>query len=130
MGRFIEIVTEDERNELKIDDSVIYYRRFDAEKYREIERRHTRQKGRDRTGAPIIDTDNARINDDVLDYLIIDWKDVIHPTTQEKLPCTREWKLRLPTSVRTQILQVSDAEKTMKGSEDEQKKTSENTSDS
>lgn len=127
MGRFVEIVTEDERNELRIDDSTIYYRRFSSDVYREIERRHTRRRGNDRAGQPIVDIDHGKINDDVLDYTITDWKDVIHPVTKEPLPCSREWKLKLPASVRLQVIQSADAEKTIGASEEEQKKTSANT---
>lgn len=124
MGRFVEIVTDDERNELWIDDSVIYYRRFDSQVYRDIEKRHSKNKGRDRTGQPIIETDQAAINDDVLDYVITGWGTVVNPTTKEPVPCTREYKLKLSASVRLQVIQMADSDRTMGPREEDQKKTS------
>jgi|GEM_PF-1352986 len=125
---FIEIIEEQETFELKgevpyftdegeqrianFGDSVIICRRFGSEEYRNIRKKYIKR-SKDKQGRPVIwvdPEDELRINDDLLDYIIVDWKNVISPTTKKPIPCTRENKLRLPGKVKLAIIQAADAE--------------------
>lgn len=105
MGQHITIVTEDEKNEFAIGSSVIEFRRVDTLTYDNIARKHRTKKGTDRTGRTIHEENTQEINNDVLDYAIIGWRDVRHPITGEAVPCTRENKLKLPSQVKADLIE-------------------------
>ena len=112
---FIEIVEEGETFELPIGDSILILRRFDSELYRDIEKRHTKRHKNLRQGGWFEEQDTYAINDDLLDYMIVDWKHVKLPTTGEDVPCTRENKLKLPGTVRVTILEACDVDSITSG---------------
>jgi hypothetical protein len=130
MGNFIEIVTEDERNEYHFGDATIGYRRFNSDVFERLRKKRTQQRGFDRrTGQPRMETDEVELNKDLLDYLIIDWKGVINPVTKEPVPCNRDTKCKLPARDRAAIIEEADASKTQGREEtiDAEKKISKNT---
>jgi hypothetical protein len=106
MSKFVQLVTEDERFDKHIGDSVFNLRRFDSEVYRKIKQKHTKKYFR--RGQQIVEIDEDAINDDLLDYMIIGWGIVKHPVTGEKTICTRENKLRLPGSVKVELVEACD----------------------
>jgi hypothetical protein len=121
---FIEIVEEQETFEHAVGGSTLVLRRFDSEVYRDIEKRHTKRHKNLRQGGWIEEQDSYAINADLLDYMVVDWKDVRSPSTKEDVPCTRENKLKLPNSVKIEILDACDADSITGGGSDEgQKKT-------
>ena len=121
---FIEIVEEQETFEYAAGDSTLVLRRFDSEVYRDIEKRHTRRQKNLRQGGWIEEQDTYAINADLLDYMVVDWKDVKSPTTGDDVPCTRENKLKLPNSVKVAVLEACDADSiTGPASDTGQKKT-------
>ena len=107
---FVEIVEDKETFELEIGASALTLRRFDSEKYRQIEKKHTKRQKNYRTGEMIKDPDEYAINADLLDYMIIDWKGIKSPTTGEDVPCTKELKLKLPGAVKLKITEACDSE--------------------
>jgi len=107
---FIEIVEEQETFEYAVGDSTLILRRFDSEVYRDIEKRHTRRQKNLRQGGWIEEQDTYAINADLLDYMVVDWKDVKSPTTGDDVPCTRENKLKLPNSVKVAVLEACDTD--------------------
>lgn len=121
---FIQIVEDQERFDLEVGDSILILRRFDSQVYKEIEKKHTVRKKHFRSGQMIEDSDSFAINEDLLDYMLTDWKDVKSPTTGEDVPCTRENKIKLPSSVKLQITEACDAD-----SVTSEKKTSTTSSD-
>jgi hypothetical protein len=129
MGNFIEIVTEDERNEYHSGDAVIGYRRFDSDVFEKLRKKRTHQRGFDRrTGQPRMETDETELNKDLLDYLIIDWTGVINPVTKEPVPCNRDTKCKLPARDRAAIIEEADSSKTQ--GREEQKEAEKKTSSS
>lgn len=128
MGVFIEIVSEDEKNVLAIGDSKIFYRRFDSEVFNKIQKKWTVVKGTDRrTGQPKRESDDKAINDELLDWLITGWENIKHPVTGADVACTKENKLKLPSGVKTQLIEHADAENTQVEIIEAEKKTSKNT---
>jgi len=131
---FIEIVSEDERNIFELDDSRIIYRRFDSEVYHQIHKKHTKDRGFNKnTGGRKQETDDKAVNDALLDWIIVDWENIKHPTQKEEdggpvfLPCIMEWKKKLPPSIKMQIINAADAETSDQEVTESEKKTSENT---
>lgn len=109
---FIEIVTEDEQSTMVVGESKIFYRRFSKDKYEEITKRYTEQTGADRQGKPAYYTDDQAVNDDLLDYIIMDWENVKHPTTKEDVECSKKNKLALPGNVKLQLIDKANASST------------------
>lgn len=123
MGAFIEIVSDDERNLFESGDSKIYYRRFDSEVFYKIQKKWTSKKGIDkRTGMPKMETDDKAVNDELLDWLIVDWQNIKHPQTGADVPCIKENKLKLPSSIKTQLIERADAENTQQDSDEAERK--------
>ena len=106
---FIEIVDEEERFELRMEDTVFQLRRLSAEIYNDIVKRHTRRSGRDRQGRWIEERNEEEIDRALLDYVIVGWKGVVHPVSKKEIECSRDMKMRLPGSVRLEILEATDA---------------------
>ncbi len=107
---FIEIVEDSETFELEIGESKLILRRFDSEIYKQIEKRHTKKEKNYRTGQWIRDVDEFEVNADLLDYMIIEWKDVKSPITGEDVACTREMKIKLPGSVKMRVIEACDVD--------------------
>ena len=107
---FIEIVESDESFELQIGDSVFTLRRFDSEIYRQIEKKHTKKTKNHRTGIIFSEADDYEVNADLLDYMVLDWGGIKSPLTKADVPCTRENKLKLPGSIKVQIIEACDAD--------------------
>jgi len=116
---FIEIVEEGENFDLEIGDSTLHLRRFDSELYKRIEKKHSKKEKNLRTGQWIKDVDEYAVNEDLLDYMIVDWKGIKSPGTGEDVPCIKENKIRLPGTIKVRIIEACDAE-----SITDQKKTS------
>lgn len=113
MGQFIEIVSDDERNVFESGDSKIFYRRFDSEVFYKIQKKWTTKKGIDkRSGMPKMETDDKAVNDELLDWLIVDWKNIKNPQTGSDVPCTKENKLKLPSSIKAALIERADSEST------------------
>ena len=119
MGQFIEIVSDDERNLFESGESKIFYRRFDSEVFYRIQKKWTTKKGIDkRTGMPKMETDDKQVNDELLDWLICEWQNIKDPKTGKDVPCTKENKLKLPSSIKTQLIERADAESTQKDADE------------
>jgi hypothetical protein len=67
-------------------------------------------------GQKVRQTDEDAVNRDILDYVIIDWKNIKHPITGEDVPCTTGIKVKLPGEVKNHILDACGAG-TMPGGE-------------
>lgn len=107
---YIEIVEDQETFDLEIGDSTLTLRRFDSEVYKKIEKKHTKKEKNYRTGQVIRDIDEYAVNADLLDYMIVDWKEIKSPTTGEDVPCVKEMKNKLPGAVKIQITEACDSE--------------------
>ena len=126
---YIQIVSAEEKNLFRYKQSKIWYRRFDPDEHEKIRKRHTIKKGIDRrTQQPKEEVDTKGIEDDLMDYLIVDWDGMQHPTlideTTKKLkmlPCEREWKLKIPSSIKTAFINLADSESTSEDEEEEKK---------
>ncbi len=92
MSEGIQIIDPEERFELHMDGATLVVRRLDSQTLTAIERRHAGER------------DKNRANDDVLDYILLDWRGVTSPLGLAEVPCARENKLRLPTAVKLKIL--------------------------
>jgi hypothetical protein len=88
----IQIIDPEERFRVEIDGAGLFLRRLDSATLAAIERRHPSDKGR------------QRINEEVLDYVLLDWEGVTDPLGGSEVPCTRENKLKLPTAVKLKVL--------------------------
>ncbi|KMY69142.1 hypothetical protein AAU61_06425 [Desulfocarbo indianensis] len=88
----IQIIDPEERFRVEIDGAGLFIRRIDSAALMAIERRRQGEGNR------------QAINDDVLDYVLLDWEGVSSPLGDSQVPCTRENKLRLPTSVKLKVL--------------------------
>lgn len=135
---FVEIVTADEKSCYEHEESKFYYRRFDNDVYETIRKKYTKTKGWNaRANAPKVEVNEAKINEELFNYILIDWDDVYYPKKDhndpnEKLravPCTDEFKKHLPSTVKTAIINLADAESTQGTVREAEKKTSKNTAD-
>jgi hypothetical protein len=88
----IQIIDPEERFQLGMEGAVMHLRRLDSATLTAIERRHAANR------------DRNRVNEDVLDYILLDWSGVTSPLGGTEVPCTRENKLRLPTAVKLRLL--------------------------
>lgn len=107
---FIEIVEEGEEFRLDIGESWFDLQRFDSEFYRQIEKKHTTRKKDYRTGQMILTVDDYAVNADLLDHMIKGWGEIKSPLTGKDVPCERQYKLKLPGSVKVQITEACDSE--------------------
>lgn len=107
---FIEIVEEQETFELKIGESMLTLRRFDSKVYRDFEKDHTTNKKNYRTGDISKEVDEYAVNLDLLDFMIISWKNVKSPTTGEDVSCDKKTKAKLPGSVKMRITEACDSD--------------------
>jgi len=107
---FIELIEDTEEFELSVGESTLNLRRFGTDVYNEIERKHTKTRKHRRTGQIIKDPDEQAVNRDLLDYMVISWRDVHSSTAEGDVPCTKENKNKLPGSVKLQILEACDSE--------------------
>lgn len=57
-------------------------------------------------GLEVKEMDDFGFMMDVLDSLIVDWKNVKHPITKTDVPCTSENKRRLPLAVIDELVSV------------------------
>ena len=92
MSKGIQIIDPEERFPIEVDGARLWLRRIDSATLTAIERRHRR------------DPDRRKINEEVLDYVLLDWEGVTSPLGDTEVPCTRENKLRLPTAVKLKVL--------------------------
>lgn len=98
MSKGIQIIDPEERFKISIDGADFMLRRLDSATLMALERRH---KG----GAKA--SQKHTINDDILDYIVQDWKNVGSPVGGDDVPCTRQNKLALPTSVKLKLLSLA-----------------------
>lgn len=94
MSQGIQIIDPEERFSLEIEGATFTLRRIDSAALLALERR---QPG----AAP---GREGSLNDEVLDYILLDWQGVTSPLGLAEVPCTRENKLRLPAAVKLKIL--------------------------
>jgi hypothetical protein len=72
-------------------------------KYQKIDHRNGRRE------VFIPEAQLVEVEKDLWDYIIVSWDGVAKYGSAEPLPCTREWKCRLPNDVRQGILALADA---------------------
>ena len=101
---FVSIVTEDESFELEIGESCFEVRRISSDFYNNLLKKYKKTVYENHQKTEKIDSE--KLGEDLLDYMIIGWKKVIHPVTCEEVPCIKENKLKLPTPVRNRIANV------------------------
>ncbi len=92
MSQGIQIIDPEERFPVEMEGAGFTLRRLDSATLMAIERRHKSE------------PDRNHINEDVLDYVLLDWRGVTSPLGGLEAPCTRENKLRLPTAVKLRLL--------------------------
>ncbi len=109
MQRFIQIIEEDERFPFVPEgtDVTFWLRRVTDEKTSEMVERHTRRITNKRTGASSSEIDWAAVARDRLDYALLDWSGVVG-SDGKKVQCTRDNKLKLPSAVKSMILEALD----------------------
>lgn len=103
----IEIIDQDEKLVKEFEGSRITFRRVDQETVDRLEKKHTVKRGRDRSGNPIIEVNEAERRKDLIDHIIIGWENVTHPVTKEPVECSRENKQRLPQRVLVDIIEAA-----------------------
>ena len=92
MSPGIQIIDPEERFCLAVEGARLFLRRLDSATVQAVERRYAGQK------------ESGRINDELLDYVLLDWQGVTSPLGEVEVPCTRDNKLRLPTRVKLKIM--------------------------
>ena len=107
---FIEIIEDQETFEFQIGESTLTLRRFDTSIFKEIEKRYTTKSKNLRQGGWIKEIDEYAVNEDLLDYMIVDWKNIKSPISHEDVACTKEMKNKLPSSVKVQIIEACDVD--------------------
>ncbi|MBU2518513.1 MAG: hypothetical protein KKB57_13080 [Proteobacteria bacterium] len=93
MSQGVQIIDPEERFALEMETSSFVLRRIDSATMVALERRCRGQEG--------------SLNDEVLDYVLMDWEGVTSPLGGADVPCTRENKLRLPAAVKLKILSAA-----------------------
>lgn len=93
MSQGVQIIDPEERFNLEVEGSSFALRRIDSGTMVDLERRC---RGRE-----------ASLNDEVLDYVLLDWQGVTSPLGGAAVPCTRENKLCLPAAVKLKILSAA-----------------------
>ena len=120
---YIEIIEDSETFDLAIGESSFTLRRFDSQIYRDIEKRHTTRTKNLRQGGWIKEVDDFAVNEDLLDHMIVAWKDIKSPLTGQDVECTKDMKNKLPGSVKVQIIEACDADSISTGNPEGKKKT-------
>ena len=134
MGQFLELIVDKERIPYPWKESILYYRRIPGNEVERIKKKWTVTKGKNpRTGEPRKETNDVEVDNDIFDYILIDWDDVCLPGKNEDgsnilAPCTREMKMAVPLEIRGDLINRAMAGD--KESEEEEKKTSETTPNS
>lgn len=101
MARGIQIIDPEERFTLELEGARLVLRRIDSASLMALERRLGGTPGRrEEPGG----TRRDRLNDEVLDYVLLDWQGVTSPLDGSEVPCTAENKRRLPAAVKLKIL--------------------------
>lgn len=95
MSKGIQIIDPEERFSLEIEGATIHMRRLDSSALLGLE------------GLLGAGTDKSKFNEEVLDYVLVDWEGVTTPLGDVAVPCTRENKLALPAYIKAQVLQAS-----------------------
>ncbi len=90
MSNGIQIIDPEERFTLSYQGASFTLRRIDSATLVALERRGEGQK--------------SALNDEILDYILIDWEGVASPLGEAAVPCTRENKLHLPGAVKLKLL--------------------------
>jgi len=101
---FITIVTDDETFDFPVGDSTFTLRRVPDDLARRTFKRHTPRAKPGREP----ETDFFGVTNDVLEYAITGWSNIKQPVTKEDVPCTAENKLRLPATVKADIMDAID----------------------
>jgi len=101
MARGIQIIDPQERFSLELEGAKLVLRRIDSETLMALERRVRGGAGR---GGEAGRAERERLNDEVLDYVLLDWQGVSSPLDGSEVPCTAENKRRLPAAVKLKIL--------------------------
>jgi hypothetical protein len=129
---FIEIVTEEERSVLEYGQSSISYRRLGKEKLQELIKKNRIWKGKDRAGSDIYETNDDRLGDDMIDYIITGWSNVKYPPGHaqagEDVACERQFKIKLPPDIRAILIQKAGGSATENVGAEAEKKTCESSS--
>lgn len=92
MSKGIQIIDPQERFHLEVEGAKLVLRRMDSATLLELERRHPGPANR------------QILNDEVLDYVLLDWSGVQSPLGEAQVPCSRENKLMLPSAVKLKVL--------------------------
>lgn len=90
MSHGIQIIDPEERFTLSLNGASFTLRRIDSAALLALERRGELPK--------------AALNDEILDYILLDWEGVTSPLGAAEVPCTRENKLHLPGAVKLKLL--------------------------
>ncbi len=90
MSQGVQIIDPEERFSLQLEGSSFVLRRVDSATMMALERRRPGKE--------------TALNDEVLDYVLVEWEQVTSPLGGAAVPCTRENKLRLPAAVKLKIL--------------------------
>ncbi|MCF8034356.1 MAG: hypothetical protein K9K66_10255 [Desulfarculaceae bacterium] len=90
MSHGIQIIDPEERFTLSLEGASFTLRRIDSATLVALERRG--------------EGGSAALNDEILDYILIDWEGVTSPLGSAEVPCTRENKLHLPGAVKLKLL--------------------------
>ena len=90
MSKGIHLIDPEERFVLEAEGAKLTIRRIDSATMMAIERK---------TGG-----DPGKAANEALDYALVDWEGVASPLGEIEAPCTRENKLRLPTSIKSRIM--------------------------
>ena len=106
----IQIVTQDERFDVPFGEAVLVCRRVGRLKQREIEKRHTTTAFR-QPGVEVPVMDIQLVEDDLLDYAIVEWRGVVDPADNE-VPCNRAHKIALPQPAAQGVLVICSSQLT------------------
>lgn len=93
MSLGVQIIDPEERFGLELEGASFVLRRIDSATLMALERRRPNQE--------------TALNDEVLDYVLLEWEQVTSPLGGAAVPCTRENKLRLPAAVKLKILSAA-----------------------
>lgn len=97
MSQGIQIIDPEERFEVHMQEAVFTIRRIDSSTMLALERRHSAGSG----------GKESFLNDDVLDYILVDWQGISSPLGGSEVPCTKENKLHLPANVKLRIISAA-----------------------
>ncbi len=113
---FITIVEDSERIPKKFGESTVWYRRYSTAVHKEVERPF-RKRRKDRQGQFYSDIDEVRLNDAIIDYIIVDLEKV-KDGAGKFVETTLKNKLSLPGEVLADIMEDSGAASIMGGKDE------------